>query len=98
MIRELENGSLYMEFVRSFADDPVFSDPLLLNEKQVQKNLLETDRSPDKHMYGIFENNQMIGLFVFYVIEDEKYMEMLVGLSTMKAMMLISFSILVIIY
>jgi len=81
MIRELENGSLYMEFVRSFADDPVFSDPLLLNEKQVQKNLLETDRSPDKHMYGIFENNQIIGLFVFYVIEDEKYMEMLVGLS-----------------
>ena len=70
-----------MDFVRSFADDPVFSDPLLLNEKQVQKNLLETDRSPDKHMYGIFENNQMIGLFVFYVIEDEKYMEMLVGLS-----------------
>lgn len=81
MIRELENAALYMEFVRSFADDPVFSDPLLLNEKQVQKNLLETDRSPDKHMYGIFENDKIIGLFVFYVIEEEKYMEMLVGLS-----------------
>ena len=72
MIRELENGSLYMDFVRSFADDPVFSDPLLLNEKQVQKNLLETDRSQDKHMYGIFENNQMIGLFVFYVFNNYK--------------------------
>ena len=84
MIRELENASSYMDFARSFADDPVFSDPLLLNEKQVKKNLLETDRSPDKHMFGVFADNQITGLFVFYVIEDEHYMDMLAGLSRQK--------------
>ena len=42
---------------------------------------METDRYPDKRLYGVFDEDEVTGLFVFYIIEDEKYMEMLAGLS-----------------
>lgn len=84
MIRKLENASSYMDFIRSFADDPVFSDPLLLNEKQIQKNLMEADKDPSKAVLGVFDKDTVTGLFVFYIIEDEKYMELLAGLARVK--------------
>lgn len=84
MIRELENAASYMDFARSFAGDPVFSDPLLLDEKQVQKNLVEADKNPSKTVLGVFDKDTVTGIFVFYIIEEEKYMEMLAGLSRDK--------------
>lgn len=73
------------DFVSSFKDDVSFSDPMLTSEEQIQNNLIKAIENPEEHcVLGIYWNGLMIGLFAFLVIEDERYLEMLVGLSRDK--------------
>lgn len=70
-------------FVRGFCYDNVFSDPMLLNDEQVICNLKKAIKETENHLVtGIFEGQKMVGLFSFLVLEDERYLEMLVGLSS----------------
>ncbi len=69
-------------FVESFYDDPGFSDPMLTCDEQLSSNLLNALRKPENHrVLGIYRAESLVGLFAFLVIEEEKYAEMLVGLS-----------------
>ena len=81
MIRILKELDSCMGFVREISSDPDLSDPMLKTEEQVRNNLLNALTSPDKVPVGIFSGDDMTGLFVFLVIEEDRYIEMLVGLS-----------------
>lgn len=85
MIQRINSFEECRDFVFGFLGDPEFSDPMLSNEEQLQNNLIKSIEKPEKHcVLGVFRNGQMVGLFAFLVLQDEKYIEMLVGLSRDK--------------
>ena len=85
MIRIIKTYEECSDFAYGFNGDPNFSDPMLCDEEQMECNLIKSIEKPDKHcVLGIYREDQMIGLFVFLVLRDEKYIEMLVGLSRDK--------------
>ena len=85
MIRVIKSYDACRDFVSDFQRDPNFSDPMLCDEEQVQCNLIKSIEKPDRHCpLGIYREDHMIGLFVFLVLREEKYIEMLVGLSREK--------------
>ncbi len=69
-------------FVEGFFGDPVFSDPMLTCDEQLQTNLLNALHKPETHrVFGIYRADRLVGLFAFLVLPQEHYAEMLMGLS-----------------
>jgi len=82
MIKILKDMDEYIDFINKINKTDKYSDPMLSNEVQIKNNLLESVNKKDNITFGIFDhNNNIIGFFVFLVIEEEKYAEMIVGLS-----------------
>lgn len=84
-MREIKRITSFEEceaFVLSFCKDNAFSDPMLSNDEQLRCNLIKAIEDPQRHaVIGIFKGDEMVGLFSFLAIDDEKYLEMLAGLS-----------------
>ena len=82
MIKILKDIDEYIFFINRINKTDSYSDPMLSNEVQIKNNLLESVNKKDNIIFGIFDhNNNIIGFFVFLVIKEEKYAEMIVGLS-----------------
>ena len=72
MIKKLENIDEYMDFINKINSTNNYSDPMLSNEVQIKNNLLESVNKKDNIIFGIFDHNiNIIGFFVFLVIEEE---------------------------
>ena len=85
MIQKLTTFEPYWDFINEINGDPVFSEPMLQTKEQVEKNLICAINSPDQEALGVFSDGEMTGLLVFLIVEDEQYIEMLVGLSRSPA-------------
>ncbi|MBQ3757660.1 MAG: GNAT family N-acetyltransferase [Oscillospiraceae bacterium] len=85
MIRKLTSLDAYKAFVDDLNADPAFSDPMLSTDEQIEYNLQRAFEDPCDHVLGAFENDTMTGLFVFLVLDEDRYVEMLVGLSRSAA-------------
>ncbi|MBR5343792.1 MAG: GNAT family N-acetyltransferase [Oscillospiraceae bacterium] len=82
MIRDLDAPVKYLDFALELMDDPCFSEPMLSTGEQMEQHLRRAAGSPDKRALGVFrDDGAMSGLFVFLVLPEERYLEMLVGLS-----------------
>ena len=81
MLKKLTSVNEYMDFVNEINSTPDFSNPMLSSKEQIQCNLLDALNKPMHQIWGIFEKEEIVGLFVFLILEDESYIEMLVGLS-----------------
>ena len=81
MIQELTTFEPYWDFINEINSDPAYLEPMLQTEEQIEKNLKCAINSPDQKALGVFSGDEMTGLFVFLIVEDESYIEMLVGLS-----------------
>ena len=81
MIRKIESFDPCMGFIDELCRDPKFADPMLANDEEMQVNLLRSLEKPNDHVLGVYEGETLTGLFVFLIIEEEKYIEMIVGLS-----------------
>ena len=81
MIKELTELGPYMDFIGGFAADPDYSEPMISTEENFRCNLLRALERPDDRVLGVFEDGAMTGLFVFEILEEDRYAEMLVGLS-----------------
>ena len=78
MIQIIKSYSECRDFVSGFQKDTNFADPMLSNEAQVQCNLISAIENPDSYrVFGIYREDQLIGLFAFLVLRDEQYIEML---------------------
>lgn len=70
---------------RAFAEelqrDAAFSDPLLATERQLEHKLLDSFSRRDHTVLGAYSGGALSGLFVFLILDGEKYIEMLAGLS-----------------
>lgn len=85
MIHIIKSYDECREFASGIQNDLNFSDPMLTNEEQIQNNLIKSIERTDRYcVFGIYRENQIIGLFAFLVLRDEQYIEMLVGLSREK--------------
>ena len=81
MIKILKNIDEYINFINKINSTDNYSDPMLSNEVQIKYNLIESINKKDNIALGVFDANNIIGFFIFLVIEEEKYAEMIVGLS-----------------
>lgn len=82
MIVEINEMNKYVkQFIEKMETNKDYFDPMLSNQEQFNSNLIKPMKRKDDKVFGVYKNNSLIGLFSFLVIVDEKYMEMLVGLS-----------------
>ena len=81
MIKPVGSYADCREFAESFQGDPDFSDPMLSTEEQIRCNLKNAFTRPNRQILGVYQDGQLAGLFVLLVLDEEKYLEMLVGLS-----------------
>lgn len=82
MIKVLTSFDECREFAATFDGDVEFSDPMLCDGEQLHGNLIKAFDKPDRFdVLGVFRGDEMIGLFNFMVIRNERYAEMIVGLS-----------------
>lgn len=85
MIKVIKSYDECQDFASDFNGDPIFSDPMLCHEEQLQHNLIKPIEKTDRYcVFGIYREDHIIGLFAFLVLRDEHYIEMLVGLSREK--------------
>ncbi len=81
MITKIQNISLYNEFIKALKNDPIFSDPHFVYDSN---NLFEASNKLDQTVLGVFENNELIGIFVLLILTNENYIEVLISLSKNK--------------
>lgn len=86
MIRYIHSYEECREFVDSFEGDRQFSEPMLENREQRNNNLIKAIERPERfRVFGVYRGEMLVGLFSFLVVEEEHYLEMLVGLSREEA-------------
>lgn len=85
MIKMITNKDIALNFALSFAGDREFSDPMLSNDGQIEANLLKPIEKPEKYQtFGIYQTDVLVGLFVYSLTPEEKYAEMIAGLSRIE--------------
>ena len=78
MIQEIHSFDEYEDFIRELATNPLYSDPHFTYDKD---NLYRSLMAKDKHAFAVLENGITIGLFVWIVLPDDRYIEMLIGFT-----------------
>lgn len=78
MIQEIRSFARYEEFIRKIAADPDRKDPHFTYNED---NLYRAMENPNAKAYIVTENDVITGLFVWLVLPEEAYIELLVGLS-----------------
>ena len=81
MISIIYDLASYMDFVANFYGDPDFSDPHLLMKLEKEENIIDWIKKPDRFCLLAEEEGITQGIFLFFLIPDEKYIEMLMGIS-----------------
>ena len=81
MLKKLSDVRKYIDFINEINNDADFGDPMLRTEEQLQCNLFAGVSKPSNQVFGVFDGADITGLFVFLILEEESYIEMLVGLS-----------------
>lgn len=83
MIQDISSYEDCREFISGFQGDPLFSDPMLSTQEMLDCNLIKAFNRPNRRILGVYDA-QLAGLFVLLTLPEEKYLEMLVGLSREK--------------
>lgn len=78
MIKEIYSFDLYKEFIKDYANDSIYADPHFAFDNG---NLYNSLSKNNRKAYIVSEGETVSGLFVWMILPDEKYIEMLIGLS-----------------
>ena len=78
MIQEIYSFDEYEGFISEMANHPQYSDPHFTYDKN---NLYRCLKSKDKHVFVVLGNGIVKGLFVFIILPDDRYVEMLIGFT-----------------
>ncbi|MBQ6478374.1 MAG: GNAT family N-acetyltransferase [Erysipelotrichaceae bacterium] len=85
MIKELNSIDCYMDYIKKINEDPLFSNPSYSNSDELISSFQKAINRPDDHIFGIYEDDELTGLFLLLIKEEEKYMEMIACLSQKKS-------------
>ena len=78
MIQEIYSFDLYEEFIQGFSGNSNFADP---HYEFDNDNLYHSLKKENRKAYSVTEEKKINGLFVWMILPNEKYIEMLIGLS-----------------
>ena len=78
MIKEIFSFDLYEEFVKDVSGNSFFADPHFEFDNS---NLYDSLKKDNRNAYIVTEGEKVNGLFVWLILPNEKYIEMLIGLS-----------------
>lgn len=82
MIKRLDGAREYIDFINEINNDENFGSPMLRTDAQMQHNLFAAENETSTiRIFGVFEEQKLIGLFSFSILEHENYAEMMVALS-----------------
>ena len=71
----------YNAFITSFLDDSEFSDPHLMARIEADEKLEDMLTKKDHHCFVTENSDGINGLFILLIIPEEKYLEMLIGIT-----------------
>lgn len=78
MIQAIQSFEKYEFFIGELAGDPIYSDPHFTFDKD---NLYRSLERQDEYAFAVLENGEPEGLFVWLVLPEDHYIEMIVGLT-----------------
>ena len=81
MIFRIFDQNEFEPILSELLNDPKYSDPHLHTKEQLKNNLYASLCKPDDYIFGVWEGETMTGLFDFLVLEQDRYLELIVGLS-----------------
>lgn len=82
MIKEIDSFELYEDFIKDFSGMSDFSDPHFEFDNG---NLYNAFSKDNRKAYIVTEGEKIIGLFVWLILPNENYIELLIGLSKEEA-------------
>lgn len=85
MIRELNSFDSYHDYIQEVNSDPDFFNPMLEQDEEISNYLKNAVKKPNNHVFGVFENEKLTGLFGFLILHEEKYIEEIAAVSKTKA-------------
>ena len=77
-IREIRSFDEYRDFIAELAGHPLYSDPHFTFDSD---NLYGSINRRDEYAFAVSENGTTEGLFVWIVLPDDRYIEMLIGFT-----------------
>lgn len=80
-ILEIKSFEEYSNFILELADNPSYYDPHFAYDKD---NLYGALKRKDEYSFAVIENGAIKGIFVWLIIPDEKYIELLIGFTKSK--------------
>lgn len=78
MIQEVRSFEKYEDFIGELAEHPLYSDPHFTYDKD---NLYRSLKRNDEYAFAVLKNEIIEGLFVWLVIPDDHYIEMIIGFT-----------------
>lgn len=81
MINKLSSLDGCREFIEDMCRDPGYADPVLSTPERIAERLEGAFGKPDGHVLGVFSGGELTGLFRFLILDEERYIEMIAGLS-----------------
>ena len=82
MIKEIDAFDEYKNFIQGFSGDSAFADPHFEFDSG---NLYNSLRKHGERAYIVTEGEKITGLYVWLILPNEKYIEMLIGLTKEEA-------------
>lgn len=81
MIQKIYSFDEYEGFINELNEHPQYSDPHFSYDNN---NLYRSLKSKDKHAFVVLGNGIVKGLFVFIILPDDRYVEMLIGFTKVE--------------
>ena len=75
-IEKITDLEPWMGFIKEINSDPEFASPCICTPYAFERNLLMAVDRPEQTVLGVFQNDEMTGLFVFIVSPEERNVEM----------------------
>ncbi len=77
----IKNLESWTDFIKEVNRDPRFANPTTATPEAYESKIIQAVDDPEKLVLGILEDGVQQGLFVFSVLKNDRYMEMLAGFS-----------------
>ncbi len=78
MIQEIHSFEAYEDYIGKLARHPLYSDPHFTYDKE---NLYRSLKDEDEYAFVVSDNGTTEGLFVWVILPDDRYIEMLIGFT-----------------
>ncbi len=78
IIQKIRSFEKYESFIGELARDPLYSDPHFTFDKE---NLYSSLERQDEFTFAVLENEEPQGIFVWLVLTNDQYIEMIIGFT-----------------